>query len=81
MTNQGVVTVSVAFEIIIHHFSSNTVLRTKKEITKRVKGELFIVGVWKCSAFSQKPLRIAYKPFSMSPQSLNPLENQNPASD
>ena len=35
MTNQRV-TVSIAFEIIIHHFSGNTVLRKKAEIDKRV---------------------------------------------
>ena len=35
MTNQRV-TVSIAFEIIIHHFSGNTVLRKKAEINERV---------------------------------------------
>ena len=35
MTNQRVA-VSTAFEIIIHHFSGNTVLRKKEEIDKRV---------------------------------------------
>ena len=35
MTNQRV-TVSTAFEIIIHHFSGNTVLRKKEEIDNRV---------------------------------------------
>lgn len=36
MTNQRV-TVSTAFEIIVHHFSSNTVLRKKEEIDDRVR--------------------------------------------
>lgn len=35
MTDQRV-TVSTAFQIIIHHFSGNTILRTKAEITDRV---------------------------------------------
>ena len=37
MTDQRV-TVSIAFEIIVHHFSGNTVLRSKKEIDDRVRG-------------------------------------------
>ena len=36
MTNQHV-TVSMAFEIIIHHFSGNTVPRKKEEIDDRVR--------------------------------------------
>ena len=36
MTNQRV-TVSTAFEIIIRHFSGNTVLRKKEEIDDRVR--------------------------------------------
>ena len=35
MTDQRV-TVSTAFEIIVHHFSGNTVLRKKEEIDDRV---------------------------------------------
>ena len=35
MTHQRV-TVSIAFEIIIHHFSGNTVLRRKRDIDARV---------------------------------------------
>ena len=31
------VTVSIAFEIIIHHFSGNTVLRSKQDIVDRVR--------------------------------------------
>ena len=35
MTHQRV-TVSIAFEIIIHHFSGDTVLRSKQDIVNRV---------------------------------------------
>ena len=35
MTHQRI-TVSIAFEIIIHHFSGNTVLRSKEDIVNRV---------------------------------------------
>lgn len=35
MTGQRV-TVSIAFETIIHHFSGNTILRKKEEIVERV---------------------------------------------
>ena len=35
MTHQRV-TISIAFEIIIHHLSGNTVLRKKEDIVKRV---------------------------------------------